>query len=125
MSIHPPITESLWNTVPNAAQAALLAVFASDRERIAELERRIKDLEARLKLNSTNSSKPPSSDPIGLKRRPPRPPSRRKRGGQPAHPKAVRALVPAEKLRSSRDCKPSACRHCGQALSGEDPTPLI
>ena len=26
--------------------------------------------EARLKLHSTNSSKPPSSDPIGMKRRP-------------------------------------------------------
>jgi len=125
MSIHPPITESLWNTVPNAAQAALLAVFASDRERIAELERRIKDLEARLKLNSTNSSKPPSSDPIGLKRRPPRPPSRRKRGGQPGHRKAFRALVPHQKLRSCRDCKPSACRRCGGVLRGADPNPLV
>src|SRR5438093_13310315 len=125
MSIHPPITESLWNTVPNAAQAALLAVFASDRERIAELERRIKDLEARLQLNSTNSSKPPSSDPIGLKRKPPTPPSQRKRGGQPGHPKAFRALVPPEKLHSSTDCKPTSCRRCGHALHGEDPTPLV
>src|SRR3954465_504839 len=121
----PPIPEGLWSTVPPAAQAALLGVLAADRQRITELEQRVSDLEARLKLNSTNSSKPPSSDPIGLKRKPPAPPSRRKRGGQPGHPKAVRALIPPEKLRSSHDCKPSACRGCGHPLQGTDPHPLV
>src|SRR5512146_3182425 len=120
-----PISEALWNTVPPAAQAALLAVLAVDRQRIHELEQRVRDLEARLKLNSTNSSKPPSSDPIGLKRKPPAPPSPRKRGGQPGHPKAFRALVPPETLRSSHDCKPSACRGCGHPLQGVDPDPLV
>jgi transposase len=95
------------------------------RQQLAQLEQRVRDLVARLKLNSTNSSKPPSSDPIGLKRKPPAPPSRRKRGGQPGHRKAFRALVPPEKLRGSTDCKPTSCRLCGQALQGEDPTPLI
>src|SRR5512132_2423620 len=121
MILPPPIPESLWNTVPPDAQAAILAVLDSDQRRIAELERRVRDLEARLKLNSTNSSKPPSSDPIGLKRKPPTPPSPRKRGGQPGHRKAFRALAPPEKLRSSRDCKPSACRDCGHPLHGADP----
>src|ERR1700761_9121944 len=125
MSSNLPIPESLWNTVPPDAQAALMAVFGSLRCRIAELDQRVADLEARLKLNSTNSSKPPSSDPIGLKRKPPAPPSSRKRGGQPGHCKAFRPLVPPEKLRSSTDCKPSSCRGCGQALRGEDPDPLI
>jgi transposase len=125
MSHQPPIPESLWNTVPPEAQAALLTAWDSLTARIAELEARVRDLEARLKLNSTNSSKPPSSDPIGLKRKPPAPPSRRKRGGQPGHPKAFRPLVPPEKLHSSRECKPRACRRCGQALHGEDPNPWI
>jgi transposase len=120
-----PIPESLWNTVPPDAQAALLAVFESLRCRIAELEQRVADLEARLNLNSTNSSKPPSSDPIGLKRKPPAPPTGRKSGGQPGHVRAQRPLVPPEKLRSSTDCKPDSCRRCGLALRGEDPTPLI
>jgi len=110
MTPQPPIPEPVWNTVPPDAQAAILAVWNSAQQRIADLERRVRDLEARLQLNSTNSSKPPSSDPIGLKRRPPTPPSPRERGGQPGHRKAVRALVPPEKLRSSRDCKPCACR---------------
>jgi transposase len=102
-----------------------LAAWKSLQDRIAELEAQVRDLHARLQLNSTNSSKPPSSDPIGLKRKPPTPPSGRKRGGQPGHPKAFRALVPPEKLRSSRDCKPSSCRGCGHALHGQDPNPLI
>jgi transposase len=120
-----PIREHLWNTIPAEAQAALLTAWKAMEDRIAALEAQVRDLQARLQLNSTNSSKPPSSDPIGLKRKPPSPPSKRKRGGQPGHRKAFRALVPPEKLRSSRDCKPSACRRCGHALAGEDLRPLI
>src|SRR6516165_7984088 len=121
MSQQLPIPEPLWSTIPADAQAALLAAWKAMEDRIAELEAKVRDLQARLQLNSTNSSKPPSSDPIGLKRKPPTPPSGRKRGGQPGHPKAFRALVPPEKLRSSRDCRPSSCRRCSCALHGEDP----
>src|SRR5512135_3262259 len=71
----PPIPAPLWNPVPSEAQVAILALVDSLKGRITELEQRVGDLEARLKLNSTNSSKPPSSDPIGFKRQPPpRPP---------------------------------------------------
>jgi transposase len=125
MSLQPPIPGPLWEIVPSDAQAAILAAWDAMRQRLAQLEQRVRDLEARLKLNSTNSSKPPSSDPIGLKRKPPKPKGRRKRGGQPGHRKATRALVPPERLRSSTDCKPEACRRCGEALHGDDPTPLI
>ena len=121
----PPIPAALWNTVPPEAQDAILALVDSLKGRIAELEQRLGDLEARLKLNSTNSSKPPSSDPIGFKRKPPTPRSGRKRGGQPGHPRAQRRLVPPEKVRSITECRPSDCRRCGHALRGDDPTPLI
>jgi len=120
-----PIPEPLWNTVPSEAQIALLDAWGSLKDRIAELEATVRDLSARLKLNSTNSSKPPSSDPIGLKRKPPARPSGRKRGGQPGHPKASRPLVPPERLRSSTDCRPSSCRRCAHPLLGDDPNPLI
>jgi transposase len=120
-----PIPDELWAEVPPAAQAAIAAVFLPVEQRINELETKVRDLEARLKLNSTNSSKPPSSDPIGLKRKPPAPPSGRKRGGQRGHRKAHRALVPPEKIRETFHCKPSSCRRCGHGLSGEDPRPLI
>lgn len=125
MSQQLPIAEPRWGTVPAEAQAALLEAWKSMREPIAALEATVRDLPARLPLNSTNSSKPPSSDPIGLKRKPPPPPSRRRRGGQPGPRQAFRALVRPEELRSSTDCKPQACRRCGQALSGADPDPLI
>src|SRR3954463_10488300 len=124
MILQPPISAPLWNTVPPEAQVAILALLDSLKGRITELEQRVGDLEARLNQNSTNSSKPPSSDPIGFKRKPPAPPSGRRRGGQPGHPKAFRPLVPPEKLRSSTDCKPTSCRRCGHALQGESPPPL-
>ena len=126
MTPHPPIPEPLWNTVPPEAQAAFLEVFGSLERRIAELEKTIAELQARLNLNSTNSSKPPSTDPpaVKLKRRPPAPPSGRKRGGQPGHKRHTRALVPPEQLRETFEVKPTQCRGCGAALQGDDPDPL-
>ena len=121
----PPLPEPLWKTASPEVQAAVLALVEYYEQRLAQLESRVKDLENRLKLNSTNSSKPPSSDPIGLKRKPPSPPSKKKRGGQPGHPKAHRALVPPEKVRDTINCIPSSCRRCGHKLSGKDPEPLI
>jgi transposase len=121
----PPIPESLWNTVPAEAQGAILALVDSLQRRVGELEQRVGELEARLKLNSTNSSKPPSSDPIGLKRKPPATPSGRRRGGQPGHRRALRNLVPPEKVRTITDCRPADCRRCGCALAGDDPAPLV
>src|SRR5829696_6622893 len=120
-----PIPDELWARVPPEAQAAITAVFLAMRQRVEELETRVHDLEARLKLNSTNSSKPPSSDPIGLKRKPPAPPTGKNRGGQPGHRKARRTLVPPEQVRETFNCKPTACRRCGRGLAGEDPEPLI
>jgi transposase len=120
-----PIPDELWAKVPPDAQAAIAAVFLAMQQRVSQLEARVLDLEARLKLNSTNSSKPPSSDPIGLKRKPPAPPSRKKRGGQPGHRRSHRSLVPPEKVRTTVHCRPSNCRRCGQRLSGDDPQPLI
>jgi transposase len=126
MSPRLPIPEPLWNTVPPEAQAALREVFGSLERRVAELEKTISELQARLNLNSTNSSKPPSTDPpaVKLKRRPPAPPSGRKRGGQPGHQRSTRALVPPEQLRETFEVQPAQCRGCGAALQGDDPDPL-
>jgi transposase len=127
-----PIPDELWAKVPPDAQAAIAAAFTVMQQRVlalegkvGELEAKIRDLEARLKLNSTNSSKPPSSDPIGMKRKPPAPRSKRKRGGQPGHRKTQRVLVPPEEVATIVSCKPAVCRRCAQALAGEDTAPLI
>jgi len=98
MAWTPPIPESLWKTASPEVQAAILAIVEFYEQRLAKLEARVNDLEIRLKLNSTNSSKPPSSDPIGMKRKLPSSPRGKKWGGQPGHRKAHRALVPPEKI---------------------------
>jgi transposase len=110
------IPQHIWDNLSDEARAAIGAV-------IEALENRIAELEARFNQNSTNSSKPPSSDPIGVKRRPPDPPSKKRRGGQKGHPRRLRALVPPERVASFTDCKPTECRRCGQALGGEDAEP--
>ena len=80
-----------------------MALVPIHHEQLAALGSRINDLEARLKLNSTNSHKPPSTDFIGAKRRPPAPPAGKRRGGQPKHRRAKRLLVPPEKVRETID----------------------
>src|SRR5947209_12486060 len=121
MRFEPPISRDLWDQIPPAAQAALVAALQHYLERIAALEARVRDLEQRLGQNSTNSSRPPSSDGPQVKRRPPKPPSGRPRGGQDGHPRHQRPLLPPT---DTRPCKPPACRRCGRALHGDDPPPL-
>jgi transposase len=92
-------------------------------QRVQQLEARLKGLEAILARNSSNSSCPPSSDPPGAP--PPTRPKRkgRKRGGQPGHEKHSRELVPPERVNRTIVVKPTACRRCGDALTGDDPSP--
>jgi len=125
----PPIHQELWNTIPPAAQAAVASVVTQLKATIvardgliASLHARIADLEARLNLNSTNSSKPPSSDPPYLKPAPPRKPSGKRKGGQPGHPKRTRPHLPPDHV---VDLKADTCGGCGTTLSGADPAPLI
>src|SRR3979490_637865 len=114
MAPTPPLPEPLWKAASAELQAAVLALVQSYEDRLSLLENRRRARGARLKLNSTNSSKPPSSDPIGMKRRPPAPPSKKKRGGQPGHRRSHRSLVPPEKVRATVHCRPRICRRCGQ-----------
>jgi transposase len=117
MKGQPPIARPLWDGLPAEARAAVSALVDS-------LQRRIAELEQRLGRNSTNSSRPPSSDPPSLKRRPPAPASGKKRGGQPGHRRHVRPLVPPEGVREVVECRPPSCRRCGDALAGDDPEPI-
>jgi len=123
MKTEPPIPKELWDTIPPAAQAALLVAFEQLEQRVELLEREIADLKSRLNQNSTNSSRPPSSDPPSVKRAPPQPPSGKKRGGQLGHDPHRRALVPPEKVKESFDIRPEICRSCGQPLFGDDSEP--
>jgi transposase len=117
MSPTPPISQELWDQIPVAAQAAVFALVQTFEQRVAALE-------ARLGQDSTNSSRPPSSDPPHVKRKPPRPPSGKRRGGQPGHGRHTRELVPPGQLTDVLECKPTACRGCGHDLHGADPEPI-
>jgi transposase len=105
------------------------AIAARD-QLIAELKaaleaayKRIAELEARLNQNSSNSSKPPSTDPLGMKARN-RQGSKRKAGGQPGHKRNLRELVSSEKVDQLHVIRPDICAHCQAALRGSDATPL-
>ena len=93
-------------------------------KRIDKLEAENRELKARLGLNSSNSSKPPSTDPPSHKRKPPEPKSGRKRGGQPGHRRHERPLVPPEQVDEVIDCRPPRCAACDAPLAGHDPEPL-
>jgi len=105
--------------------AELEAQVAERDARIAQLEaqvkaltRRVAELEAQLRQNSTNSSKPPSSDPPGV-RRPPRVPTGRRPGGQPGHPRHERQLLPPEQVDRFIDVPaPERCDKCNGKLEG-------
>ncbi len=93
-------------------------------QQIAGAEKQIADLERQLALrkqNSTNSSKPPSSDGLAgePRQRGRRKKSRRKVGGQPGHRGVHRPLVPAERVNEVRPVLPQQCQHCGHALPGQ------
>ena len=64
----------------------------------AVLQARVRELEARLGQSSSHSSRPPSSNPPQVPRERPVVPLGRKRGGQPWHRGAFRALLPVDQV---------------------------
>jgi len=93
----------------------LATVVPSLQAKVAELERKI----ALLSRDSSNSSKPPSSDgPVAKpKARPPKKSKKRKRGGQPGHKGKNRDLVPANEVDLVEEILPAVCEHCNKPLA--------
>src|SRR6266404_9476755 len=104
--------------------AELEKELADAQKKITEQEKQITDLERQLALrkrNSTNSSKPPSSDGLageqrarGRKHK-----SKRKPGAQPGHPGHHRGLVPSAEINAIEVLLPKQCGHCGESLPDE------
>jgi transposase len=90
---------------------------------VAQLMARVEELEEKLAASSRNSSKPPSSDPPSVDRKP-KTSTGRKRGAQPGHKKHEREFFPPEKVSKVVDCKPSRCDRCHGGLRGHDEHPL-
>ncbi len=84
-------------------------VIAQLRAELQAARAEIADLKARLGTSSRNSSKPPSSDPPGAGR-PTKPPTGRKPGGQPGHPRHERRGLQPDRV---VHVVPEACECCG------------
>src|SRR6266516_1449978 len=90
--------------------------------RIAELEQRLAVLEARLGTNSSNSSVPPSANPLGAPKPVRKKKSKRRPGGQPGHPPRLKQLLPPERVQHTERFVPKQCDHC-QAVLPAEPSP--
>src|SRR5437867_3092651 len=95
--------------------------ITEQEKQITEQEKQITDLERQLALrkrNSTNSSKPPSSDGLAGEQRPRgrKHKSQRKPGGQPGHPGHHRPLIPTAEVNVLKVLLPERCQHCGRKL---------
>ena len=113
-----------------AAEARAVAAEAradAAEARVAVLEKQVAELLEKLDRNSGNSNRPPSaaSPAERLQRRAreqarekqrKRDEAKKKRGGQPGHDGAQRALVPAEQVDDVVDHRPAQCESCWSAL---------
>ena len=106
----------------------LLAENARLRERVEALEAIVAELKAELakaRNDSSTSSNPPSSDIV----KPPKPPvpkgtAKRKRGGQPGHPRHERPAFPPDMVNVVHDYTLEVCPDCACAdlqLSKREP----
>jgi transposase len=78
---------------------------------------KVAQLEARLNKNSSNSSKPPSSDGPGARGVGKNiGDGQRKQGAQKGHPGTSRALLPLEEVDSVVELYPAKCENCWQDL---------
>jgi transposase len=100
--------------------AALIAQLATQAAQFAgqllQMEIKVADLQERARLNSRNSSKPPSSDGPGAGgsgNRAQRRASERNRGAQKGHPGSFRPPVDESQVDTIVECAPPAICECG------------
>src|SRR3954467_9630052 len=103
------------------------AAIAALHQRVADLEAQVRDLQARLGANASNSSLPPSANPPAAPPPVVKKPTGRRSGAQPGHEPHLRQRLPAERLTEVIRLVPHQCRACGTALPAEpgpnDPEP--
>jgi transposase len=95
--------------------------------RIAAWERRLAALAARLGTTSSNSSLPPSPNPLGAPKPVTKKKAKRCPGGQPGHPPHLKHLWPPQRVNDLQTFVPHTRDHCPAPLlaepSPDDPEP--
>ncbi len=118
--------ERIYDAGKEAVIETLLKMDARIQE-LEKLEQRVVELEhiiARLTRNSSNSSRPPSSDPPWSSKEPKRKaPAKRKQGGQPGHKGKKRDLLPPELVAKMHDLFPAQCASCQLPITEDLQTP--
>lgn len=110
---------------PPPSEPPLPATVEACHAVIASLLERLARLEEQLKVNSRNSSKPPSGDGPGALPRKTRKKSGRSLGGQAGHKGSFRAmLAPDEVDRQVHCAPPEACPNCGAAVVPDEGKPI-
>src|SRR5882672_1263298 len=103
------------------------ARLAEHEARIAALEEELRQLKALLGRNASNSSTPPSANPLGAPKPVVKKKSQRSPGGQPGHPPHLRQLLPRERVQKTFEFVPKHCHRCQTALprraGPDDPPP--
>lgn len=101
-----------------AARDARIAELEEQLARFAKLEAELAELRELLGRNSSNSNKPPSSDPPGTGTKTPKKKKRkgRRRGGQRGHGGSRRELLPADRMDAFEDYFPCSCERCDASL---------
>lgn len=96
-------------------------------KQVKELEGRIHELEIRLGQNSSNSSIPPSANPLQAPAPVGKKPTGRKPGGQAGHTAHLRARLPQERVQDTHHFVPDICECCQEDLpyapGPDDPEP--
>ncbi len=122
---------AIYQAGPEAVVKVLCKMSAAIdalQERVKTLEATVEKLErkiATLSKNSSNSSKPPSSDDITKPKRKNKGKGKRKIGGQPGHPRNERPLFPDEDIDTFYDYALPACPDCGCEVILLDDQPRI
>ena len=86
---------------------------------VRNLQATVRDLQERLNRNSSNSSIPPSANPLNAPKSAVNNPSGRKPGGQRGHSGHHRHRIPPEQVKSVVPYIPTICAHCQTPLAVE------
>ena len=111
-----------------AGQQVVVRVLCEMSDKIESLQKRVSELEkivARLLKNSSNSSKPPSSDDITKPKPKNKNGEKRNIGAQPGHPRNERSPFPREDIDKFHDYKLASCPDCRGEVIPLDMEPRI